>query len=618
MAESFVPTNIAGLRALLNDIDAESKSAKESFDEIKRWPRFVELSRGEKIFGDKEHPVFRADIISPSVNRKIATLTETQPILDIMPRRPGLDNTARILKESCTAIWAAQSVQMAMDQIGHYMGAMGCAGMRVMFDKSAAYGLGDIVMPAIDPRTVRFDPSVIKSYEMDKAQYIGPIESIRPLSELVQLFPKKADLIKPSRISVLVGKNSKQGFWSGLKGAIQTPVGFSRGEKSGRGGQYGAVPRCYVREYWVVDPAMDENDSPMYPGGRLFIRVGQDDEDVIVNWDENPEKDQTSNPYFDGLWDFEWLDNIPDLDHPYGRSEVGALQFLQESFNREGNLIVKSGLRNGYPIWKAANNALSPETIRELKDLENFVVEYQMGREVAREQPPISPEVQMSMMSQILMLTDMILGMGDSGMKGQGRIENRSGDQLEGLQKAGQVLVRAQARRMESFLERVGKKVISRIFQFYSDDRLMTYFGGGESFKKYLFERQQLTAEIQQLGIKEAMKRAPRDKETGKRESPQMRDIVDAMLEAIKGAWRDFNFSIIPESSLSSTKIQRAMLKRELAAAMMIPSRDVLEELGYSNPNEKVQEAIEEMKMKQAMGLPPPDDGKKKSGGKKK
>ena len=616
MAKSFVPNNQADLRRFLDDLDQESKVGKDVWSQNKRWDRYAELSRGEKIWGDREYPLFRADIISPTVGRKVALLTESEPIIDIIPQRGGIDATATILKETIKALWQAQSMQMMLDAIGRYMGAFGSGGSRVIWNPEASYGLGDIELPAVDPRTARFDPSVIQAYQMDRAQYIGPLESIRPLSELQALFPDKADDMKPSALTAIVGKAAKSGFWQGLKGALKTPVGMSRGMGrggSGGGGDMGAVPRCYVREYWVRDPATDKHGSPLFPGGRKFIRVGQGDDSIVANFSTDLEKDRTANPYFDGLWDLEWLDNTPDLDHPWGRSEVGALQYLQESFNRQGNLLVKSAIRNGYPIWTIPQNSVSPEKIRELEDLENFVIQHKIQQPPERQQPPIAFETQMALMQMTLQLTDFITGTGDMGMKGSGRTEVRSDQMLEGLQQAGQILVKAEARRLEAFLERLGKKLVSRVFQYYDDDRMLTYYSGDDTFQKYQFEHKKLVAEVRSYGLKEALKKA-----VDGGAPPEVEEIADGILAAIKGAWRDFSFKIVPYSSLSTTRIQRAMLRFQLASAMMIPKSDVVAEIGIANPKEKVREAIQEAKELQEAGLPPPQPDKKASGGKKK
>ena len=620
MAKSYVPTTESKLLGFLDDLDTESLQGREGWRDSSNWDRYVQLSRGQQIFGKNENPIFRADIASPAVNRKTAMLTESEPILDVSARRPGLDGTAEIIKQWVLCTWQKQSVQMSLEAIRAYMGAMGCAGLRITWDKDADYKTGDIRLPAQDPRVIRFDPSVIKAYEMDRAAYIGPMEAIRQTWELKRAYPDKADKIKGSKFTALVGDQAKSGGYTGKRGAITTPVGLSRtrGSVGGRNSESGAIPRTKVKEYWVADPATDKKGNPLWPGGRLFTRCGDggEGEDVVVNFDENPDNDRTANPYFDGLWDLEWLDNIPDLDHPYGRSEIGAVRYLQEAFNRIGNLIVKNGLRNGAPIIFAATGALPPDKIAELKALEMLVIEYQMGRDVRRDQPAIAPEVQLQMMQLILQLTDFVLGTGEATQQpGKGRQEVRSADQLEGLQQAGQVLVKAEARRLEGFLERVGKKLISRFFQYQTDDRLMTYYGGGESFQKFTFERAKLMQQIQMYGAQKALKDAR--KARGKEALPNQDELVEAMLYCIKGAWRDFDMNIVPLSSLAGTKIQRAMLKFQLAQAVMIPKRDVLAEIGVANPEEKVREAASEMIEHQALGIPPPSAAPGKGGKKK-
>lgn len=615
---SYVPGSESGLLEFLDDLESEGKQAKESWKDSRNWDRYVELSRGAHIYGPKERAIFRADIASPIVNRKTAMMTESEPVINITPLRPGYDATAEILTRVLLALGQRQHEQMMLEAIRTYIGAMGSGGCRIMWDKSEMYGLGDIVLPPVDPRLIQYDPAIVRSYEMDKASYIGPMLTLIPTYELKKRFPRQAKNIRPSNLVTLVGDESRRGgAWAGRSGSLKTATGLSRtrGKAGGRGGSEGAVPRTKVKAFWAADPAEDDN-GPLWPGGRYFLRCGDGgQEDCIANFDEDPDYDTTANPYFDGLWDVEWLDNTPDLDHAWGRSEIGALRYLQETFNRIGNLIAKNGLRNGSPIIFAAQNALTPDKVAELKALEMLVIEYHQGHDIKREQPAIAPEIQLQLMNLVLTLSDMVTGLGDTGqMPTKGRQEVRSADQLEGLQNAGQTLVKADARRLEAFLQRVGKKKISRVLQYITDDRLMTYFGGGDTFQKFILERKQLVAEIQKFGAKKAMDAA---RKRGKDEMPSVEELADAMLTAVKGAWLDFDFRITPLSSLDITKVQRAMLKFQLASAMMIPRKDVLSEIRIDNPEEKLQEVAEEQAKMKMLGLePPPAEAPKK--GKKK
>lgn len=609
---SHIPTDVPALLDFLDDLDSESKRAKESWPSLQRWDDNIRGYRGDLEKPGQPPSIFGVDLISPALRRKAALMTESEPVYDVMPRRAHLDNTAKMLKSIMHAGWSQWNVPIALEHSGMLLRVLGSCFWRVTWDKKALFGMGDISIPCIDPRHVRVDPRVTRSYDLQHADYLI-LESLRGFGEIQSYEPKAIDLIEPSKRVNLVGKG-KQGFWAGLRGRLRSPAtGDFQNKVMGGTGSDNAIPRAYVREYLVRDPATDRDGTPLYPGGRYFIRVGDPDEEgALINYIPDKKVDRTQNPYFDGQWDVEWLDNIPDPDHPWGRSEVEALRKLADSFNRIGHLLVKNGLRNGFPWVIAQSGALTPATIQELKDLEQHVLTFiqRGGNEVRREPSIVNDGTMIQLMQQIMVLIDYVLGLTDATMEGKGRVEMRSDAMIEGLQKAAQVLVRAEARRLEQFLERVGQKLISRIFQYYTNDRIMTYYAG-DNFQQYVIERDALIREIQQLGIKKAVEKA-------NGEPPNINAVSDSILMAIKGAWRDFGFNVVPYSSLAMTKVQRAMMKKQLADALLIPGSMVLDELGYSNSLELTQEAVAWNAARQLEGVPPPQPDKKSGGGKKK
>ncbi len=235
-----------------------------------------------------------------------------------------------------------------------------------------------------------------------------------------------------------------------------------------------------------------------------------------------------------------------------------------------------------------------------------MVLEKGGGRDVTRTAGPLLEQA-IPLMQLIQQVIFQQAGLTDPGMEGRGRVELRSGTQLEGLQDAAQLIVKAEARRIEELLERVGQKIISRIFQFYDDDRMLTYYGGGMEFLKYRFERQKLLSEIIALGVKRAV-----EENEKKDEALGEEHLADAILFSIKGAWKDFSFRIVPYSSLSTTRQQRAALKGALVQQHILPPSEVLREAGYDNPNEKFQEAAAEFKELMALGLMAPPEEQKK------
>ena len=171
-------------------------------------------------------------------------------------------------------------------------------------------------------------------------------------------------------------------------------------------------------------------------------------------------------------------------------------------------------------------------------------------------------------------------------------------------------------------LERFGQKWISRIFQFYTTDRLMHFVGSNVKWEVYKFETAEFRAELLTLAlaqVKELMRRK-REKLSDAGE-PVPIELADRehlkeseILAAIKGGWRDLAFHVEPYSSLSTTRQARAQMLAQMQQAGNVPGYMVLEELGYANAKELYREAAEEMRERAAMGLPvggPPQQGKK-------
>jgi hypothetical protein len=230
----------------------------------------------------------------------------------------------------------------------------------------------------------------------------------------------------------------------------------------------------------------------------------------------------------------------------------------------------------------ADNDALSPTDINNLKNIGAIVLTKRFGRTIERQAPPPMPPHILDFVRMALGLMDQLAGLSDSPVQGQGRVELRSGAQLEGLQHATEDLIRALARRQESFLNRVGQRWISRIFQFYTSDRILSMLGPGPDWVNFEFERQELIKEIQQQASSELPKGASID------------DRVQATREAIRRSWKDFKFKTLPGSNLASVRAERASLMRSLANDGFVSGTRVLEELGIANPKEEMDKAQQE------------------------
>lgn len=569
----------------LDQIDGEAAAWKKKVDGGK-WDRMLDVRRGKNLRSTHQTPWFEANLLDSAISRKNGLLTENKPAFSISPRRQGLQSSQDTLQRTTNALWDELEMDMQLETLAEFMSDFGCGAFTIAWDPRADYGRGDIVIRAEDPRAIAIDPAVRRSYEVDKGQYVR-IDSVQSLWDLQRWFPGRGQLVRPDpRVSATESDQDGTGVVSYV---------MQRIAKSFRPGTLseGPIPRAFVREYNFHDPTLLDDGTEKFPRGRRVIRGGDD----VVLLDDG-------NPYWDGGYPLELLDIRLDIDHPFGRSEVEALRRLQEGINRMGHAFVENAILINN-IWVVADqDSLTQESINRLTNIGGIVIQKRFGREVTREAPPQMPSHFLEWIQFAAGLMDLLEGLTDGSMQGRGRIELRSGEQLEGLQQAAQVLIRAQARRMESFLQRVGQKLISRIFQFYNDTRFMSYLGPAEEWMEWKFERTKLVGEVfTQASLELHEKGIQVDSDEGRK----------ALSDRLMSVWQDFRFKVSPGSSLGSTKMRRAMMFGMLAEKLMMPRSRILKELGFENGEEMMKLALQEA---QQYGMPGgQQDGRKKSKG---
>src|ERR1700722_99371 len=190
----------------LDRLDEEAKSWRDQWGG-QSWDTNVKIVRGD-IWPDKTTtPMFASNIISPAIRRKSGLLVESKPILDIRPRRNGMQPTAVTLKKLIRAIWDEQSIAMSLESLAYYIACFGCGFFKMTYDKYADYGEGGIIVSPIDPRLIGVDPALVKAYSLNDAQYI--IEaSVVPLSWVRQRYPKTSKNVQPDTLTQLSGNEA--------------------------------------------------------------------------------------------------------------------------------------------------------------------------------------------------------------------------------------------------------------------------------------------------------------------------------------------------------------------------------------------------------------------------
>lgn len=555
----------------LDQIDREGKIWRDSAD-LSKWEEYLIAYHGRRYTTNQ--PKFSANVIRPTVDRRNALLTEQKPSAKIMPYRDGLGVVAGILEKLFDTQWHQNDLQIACEEMVQVASVLGSAGMDVAWNPAAVHGQGDIEPAVLDPRQVSFDPRIRKARLLDDATYVT-VETIQNIWDLQRMYPGRGMLVRPERAysSIEAAQNPAASIISQLSASYTERV--KRLED-------GPIPRTRRREYWIKDPSRRGTGQFKFPRGRKIERANQ----VIL--------DDGENPYWDAAQPVVWFDLMADIDSPWGRSQVEALRYISNAINRIGNLFVENSVLAGNVTVITDADAITNETRNKLTNAAALIIPKKFGRNLEFRPPPAMPPHMLQFVNWALGMVDYLCGLRDGQMEGKGRVEMRSGVQLEGLQNAAQILIRASARRLESWIERFGYKWLSRVFQFYTGSRLMYQLGDNNEFKQWTFSY----SEIQDAYMK--MLQA---------DGKVINNKTEALKEMMEGAWREFAFKVRPWSTLSSNRIARTQLLAQLAGTGRFPMSMVLREAGYDNAIELMQEAAQEI---QQFGPPQPEKGGKK------
>ena len=542
-----------------------------------RWSDYSKYYRGPRYPDLRDRPKFRVEIIRPTIDRVNALLLENKPGAKIMPWRDGLQATAAALEKLFEAHWMGSGMQANLEDMRKLASIFGSAGIDLAWNPGMHFGRGDIDPVPLDPRQVIFDPIVRRARDMNKAQYLR-IETVKNIWDLQYDYPGRGMLVRPDA-SISSVPNSVVGSGNqNVINAVSTSF-FGRIQKL----EEGPIPRKRCREYWIRDPNRKGNGDLVFPRGRLTERAGE----VIL--------DDKENIYWDGQWPVVWYDNQPDTDTAWGRSEVEALRYLSDAANRVGNLFVENTILGGNLVIVTDSDAITNETRNKLTNAAALVISKKFGRQLEYRPPQPMPPHMMGFVQQAQGFADYVVGLRDGMVEGRGRMELRSGVQLEGLQTAGQILVRAMARRLEEFMERLGQLWVSRILQFYRGERLMYFLDvGSTEYKQLEFSYQKFFDQFAQ-GMP--------SKKLDQREK---------INELMQSAWREFAFKILPLSTLASTKMARVGLLTQLAETGRYPFKRLFREIGIDDADDVMKEAAEERAK-----YGPPEQPKKGSKGKK-
>lgn len=558
--------------ALIEKLNSYWEEGKRMRDIIsKDWDNNPEMLKGDQLA--KNRPAHKPPAVLNKLRsvseRKIALMTDTKPRFEVTPGKSGTgySSVADILRDTANAWWDDQSIDQKFARGLYYPVNFGIMVTKLPWSKKEK----EIKLKMVDPRHFVFDPHIIDPSELYRAEYVIE-EEFPPLAEIKMMYPDRTKDLKEY--------TKPKGLMSAL---AQARDRFMRGK--GGGGAFSkereqltAVPRAWVRHFWIPDYSTTKKTVRIFeegkevtkdiyvrdkPGGRYIILAGND----IVLQDE-------ANPYWDGVHPYDVMDWYTDVDTAYGVAEISALKNPQILYNKIIEVLIENGMLMNNGAWIADYNAFDVDGWKQLTNIPGQIIKKRPGTEVRRDTPAGVPTNLLQLAQYLENFIEKEPGIHELQGKKPGQVQSSLG--IESLQMMAAAMIRIKARALESLLQRLGQKFISRVIQFYTSDRILWMVGPEGNFKDYQFVRKQ---------FHEAYSAA-----------------------ALKDAHRDFRFRVQPGSSLSMTKTQKALIYSELFKMGALDDQAILEALEIPGWDK----ILERTKIKIASGLMPLPGGKGK------
>lgn len=517
--------------------------------EAKNWDTFRKFVRGLNQWPARR-PSYKVsaliNFLPSNLERKAALLTDTKPKIEIKPRRSGLDDTCKILSKCIDAIWEEQEVSQKLVELTLQAQTFGSTFANTTYDRDADGGRGDVDVVIRDPRSVLVDPNVRRSYLLGKGEFVI-LEDIYPLAFARAMWPKRAHLMRPAPEFSTFAPVQRQGLLARVATKIWRPSSKSDEIKS-------EIPRVVVREFWMRDRSKTDAGRDAYRNQCRKVTLVND---ILVS--------DADNPFWDGNFPLDMIDWHMNLNSSWGWGDVELLKGPQEIINKLTSTIIENAILMTNAIWIGDADALSKKEWDNLTNEPGSYVKKRPGKELRREPGLPLPDALYRTLDMFKSYgIDEISGMVDV-MRGMHSGQVESGVAIESLQLAAQAMIRLKARSIESLIKRIGQKMISRIFQYWDQDRILNLVGAEEAIRQFNFVRSEL--------IRPYGKRVP-------------------------DAFRDYQFIVVPGSSLAMSKMQKVMMATQLFQLGLIDELELLKTMEYPNA-EKV--AMDAQKRRAAM-----------------
>lgn len=542
----------------LKELEQESDVARDRHVPPSRVDMDLTIFRGELRPAGKRDPYFAANFVEAFVDREVAQLTDNRPTLNVAALKHGLRAFASELEKAARVYWDICSMQRQTWKMAQSAAVKGLAGIYTGYDPIA----DEIVLEVLDRDQLWIDPMVREAALVDRhAEYLG-IERVRTLDELKLRFPGRGAEVKADASLTEDGDSAK-------KKSLLSPLSdMARRFAGGQDATTAGIERARVKDWYLRDRRRDAGGRALFPTYRHLITT----KDVVLY-------DQPLG-FWDGLIPVDLFDWNTDPEHPWGASEPARLEFLQRAYNRLMDGLVENQILTNFVQVVMDHDAISDRTKKMLQDIGASLLVEKKNRNAAFGIVPPQPfgADKIGLAKFIFTVGQLLTGVTDVTL-GENPGSLQSGQAIEGLQEGASLMNRSRASRLEDLYARVGQKLLARIIQFVTADRLLGMTGVTP-------DSLQAVANRTEFFVQE--------------------DGTPMSLEERQEALRYLRFAVMPGSSRPGSRSTRAKMMLSLHQAQMASRQDVLEAAEMPDPEAMIKRADADKKAMMAAFPPPP------------
>jgi hypothetical protein len=516
------------------------------------------LSRGEANYRAR----VVVNLFRSNLERKIAMLTDSVPQLDVVSRSNQFSATASMLKDVSLALWEENNMQRLFKNMVAMGSLDGSAPVTCMWD----HRVRNVRFDVMKQKDVLLDRGLLHPENLQTDALYGIIRKVRPLSDFRQLYGEAGYRVRPD-----VGLSQYE-----LPGDEEDDdlgsIGARPFVRPGRRGHHrhfrnSAIPyaeefRCYFRDPSVhpIEPTMPNSSQPNF----LFPRKR------VIVWSRDVILYDGPNVNWDGGFPFEVFDWGLQMGHPYGDSEIDTVETMQVALNVLISGVVHNAKLANDPPWIMEQDALEPpelDKFRKWRDRPGWAWVVPKNMRFEQVNPAQMSTVVFSTIELLQKLLEQITGV-TPVTQGQRPEGVTSGVALDSLLLASQYTIRLQARVAEDMLNRLGQLMISRVLQYFSDDRVLL-LSNEKEIQRVLWQRGELVRELAMAGSEEEQTR---------------------MLQHL---FDDFTFRIKPFSALAVAQLPKISMYERFADKGWMHPITVMEVAQVPNAEEEFEKAAQ-------------------------